>query len=28
VVTTLLWSLAITVVFMPLAVRRYRRIGR
>jgi ABC transporter DrrB family efflux protein len=28
VITTLLWCAAITMVFMPLAIRRYRRIGR
>jgi ABC transporter DrrB family efflux protein len=28
VIATLLWCAAITVVFMPLAIRRYRMIGR
>jgi ABC-2 type transport system permease protein len=28
IVATLLWSAAILAVFMPLAIRRYRRIGR
>lgn len=28
VLTTLLWCIAIMVVFAPLAIRRYRRIGR
>jgi ABC-2 type transport system permease protein len=28
VITTLLWCVAITAVFMPLAIRRYRMIGR
>ena len=28
VIATLLWSVAIIAVFVPLAIRRYRRIGR
>jgi ABC-2 type transport system permease protein len=28
VITTLIWCAAITALFMPLAIRRYRRIGR
>jgi ABC-2 type transport system permease protein len=28
IVTTVLWGAVITAVFMPLAIRRYRRIGR
>jgi ABC-2 type transport system permease protein len=28
ILTTLLWGAVITAVFMPLAIRRYRRIGR
>jgi ABC-2 type transport system permease protein len=28
VVTSLLWALALMAVFVPLSVRRYRRMGR